>query len=491
MRTKFLRLLLVVFSLCKCSLAFAQEASFGSSELSQVLFDPTSAAGDEAGSLSFIYRRAKHQAVDFKSQFFGVNLPNPRKLLTKKSKLFASLSLFRKEVIAADFFRSQSLGLSLGYNLRIGRDDFIAFGLQPNYHSLKTSLDHFTTGNQWIADELRFDPAWPTGEPLVQHYINNFGINSGLRWYKTDGDTQRTIRFLSICGFNLNRPRQSFFNDDFRIRPGFVIHGGARLVQRNNYNLKVNGIFTSSYTQSLNVVATNEFTFRNNNPYDLIGSGSIELILNATKSITNVAIAVNQPGLTFIVCYGFSSRHAANANINPFELGLRFKIEKQTASSEENAPKPKGKPTRKFSFTNNDTVKTSPVDTVHTKIQTYSKVRSVKYELEKHFQFESGKTVLNAEAKSFLDAILKLMNEDDQFHLDVIGHTDNVGSKFVNFKLSEARANSVADYLIENGIASNRVHAKGVGDTQPLFSNDSEENKARNRRVQFIIYVNK
>jgi OmpA-OmpF porin, OOP family len=69
----------------------------------------------------------------------------------------------------------------------------------------------------------------------------------------------------------------------------------------------------------------------------------------------------------------------------------------------------------------------------------------------------------------------------------VEGHTDTEGELGRNQRLSDNRAKAVADFLAENGIASNRVVAVGYGQTRPIVPNDSDRNRARNRRIDFVI----
>ena len=80
-----------------------------------------------------------------------------------------------------------------------------------------------------------------------------------------------------------------------------------------------------------------------------------------------------------------------------------------------------------------------------------------------------------------------LMNENPEIRIRITGHTDNVGSDEANQKLSEGRANSVRDDLIRRGIAPERIEAEGKGESQPITTNDTEEGRAQNRRVEFVI----
>jgi outer membrane protein OmpA-like peptidoglycan-associated protein len=71
--------------------------------------------------------------------------------------------------------------------------------------------------------------------------------------------------------------------------------------------------------------------------------------------------------------------------------------------------------------------------------------------------------------------------------IEIRGHTDNVGNDDANLSLSENRAKSVVNYLIENGITGDRLTSKGFGESQPVTTNETAEGKQQNRRVEFII----
>jgi outer membrane protein OmpA-like peptidoglycan-associated protein len=69
---------------------------------------------------------------------------------------------------------------------------------------------------------------------------------------------------------------------------------------------------------------------------------------------------------------------------------------------------------------------------------------------------------------------------------DIVGHTDNIGSKDKNMTLSADRANAVKNFLVEKGIAESRMTTQGLGDTKPVASNKTPEGRAQNRRIEFI-----
>ncbi len=103
--------------------------------------------------------------------------------------------------------------------------------------------------------------------------------------------------------------------------------------------------------------------------------------------------------------------------------------------------------------------------------------------------FDFNKFFLKPEAKKALHVVAKILKEEPQKRILIIGYTDNVGSDSYNLKLSLQRAQSVADYLIYvEGINSSRIKIEGKGKANPVADNSTEEGRAKNRRVEIKIY---
>jgi outer membrane protein OmpA-like peptidoglycan-associated protein len=86
-----------------------------------------------------------------------------------------------------------------------------------------------------------------------------------------------------------------------------------------------------------------------------------------------------------------------------------------------------------------------------------------------------------------LNALVELMRNYPTLQLEISGHTDNIGTAAYNLELSQKRAESVVKYLVDKGIDSARLKAKGYGSTQPNFSNDTAEGRFKNRRTEFKV----
>jgi len=101
--------------------------------------------------------------------------------------------------------------------------------------------------------------------------------------------------------------------------------------------------------------------------------------------------------------------------------------------------------------------------------------------------FDFDKADIKAESKPQLDQIAKLMSDHADLKLTITGHTDNQGAADYNQKLSQRRADAIVASLVGNyTVASNRLSAQGMGASAPVASNDSDEGRARNRRVELI-----
>jgi outer membrane protein OmpA-like peptidoglycan-associated protein len=101
--------------------------------------------------------------------------------------------------------------------------------------------------------------------------------------------------------------------------------------------------------------------------------------------------------------------------------------------------------------------------------------------------FETGKWDLLEKSSAELENVLIFLKNNPSLKIEISGHTDDVGSTADNLKLSENRAKSVRDYLTEKGIAPDRIVSKGYGETKPKVPNNSDANRAVNRRIEFKI----
>lgn len=104
-----------------------------------------------------------------------------------------------------------------------------------------------------------------------------------------------------------------------------------------------------------------------------------------------------------------------------------------------------------------------------------------------HLYFATNKTIILPESESAMNDLANFLKDNPSVSIRIIGHTDNVGSDAANMRLSMGRSNAVRKDLIMRGIDASRLEATGKGETMPIATNDTEEGRAQNRRVEFEI----
>ncbi len=105
----------------------------------------------------------------------------------------------------------------------------------------------------------------------------------------------------------------------------------------------------------------------------------------------------------------------------------------------------------------------------------------------KGIQFESGRDVIKRSSYGILNNVADIMKDNPEYKLIIDGHTDSQGDDAKNMTLSEKRALAVKTYLVNKGVAENRLKSRGFGETQPKATNDTSAGRAENRRVEFTV----
>jgi len=99
--------------------------------------------------------------------------------------------------------------------------------------------------------------------------------------------------------------------------------------------------------------------------------------------------------------------------------------------------------------------------------------------------FQTGSVGLTPDAKIVLNEVVRTLRDNPQIEVEIRGHTDNIGNLKSNYFLSEQRAESVKNYLVQNGINEGRIRTRGFGSEDPIAPNTTPEGRAKNRRIEF------
>jgi outer membrane protein OmpA-like peptidoglycan-associated protein len=113
-------------------------------------------------------------------------------------------------------------------------------------------------------------------------------------------------------------------------------------------------------------------------------------------------------------------------------------------------------------------------------------VTDCEVKITEQIHFEYNKAIIRPESFPVLDAVADILRKNPRIKLEIQGHTDNRGNAAYNKRLSDRRAASVLNYLTEHGTEASRLLSNGYGFERPLVPNDTDINRALNRRVQFV-----
>lgn len=143
-----------------------------------------------------------------------------------------------------------------------------------------------------------------------------------------------------------------------------------------------------------------------------------------------------------------------------------------------------GLKTSKYGTTKNQ----APINCANAKMNVLLKINFYDKEFSNMFEldvfFKSNEHSLDFEDYAALNALFRELQKEPKMKIEIAAHTDNVGNDRSNMSLSQRRANSVRTYLEAKGIAKGRIFSKGYGEKEPKASNETEEGRASNRRVE-------
>ena len=160
---------------------------------------------------------------------------------------------------------------------------------------------------------------------------------------------------------------------------------------------------------------------------------------------------------------------------------------KQIATSVEPKRVVKPLPSKKITVADTITTAAAPVPVTKPTTEEPTQLKSGTTLILHHVQFEQSSYVLLGESSAELDKVVQAMKANPAWHIDIAGHTDNVGDPRLNLALSENRAKIVANYLVRHGIADDRIATSGFGGTRPIADNAIETERRKNRRVEITM----
>ncbi len=263
----------------------------------------------------------------------------------------------------------------------------------------------------------------------------------------------------TIIKSKINNPDKGRYNIDFSIGKKYFI-----TVQRKNYLTNYINLDFSSIVQYPEFERDIEL-----HPVKKI------VEINVVNDSTNIGLDAE------IVITNLDKKETIIKKVSKNKDG-KYVVELREGDKYEiNVNGPKG-----FSFYNKKVDMSSDKNTKKLDVRLKPLTAKTKIELN-NITFETNSADLNLSSDKELERVVKFLTDNPKIKIEIQAHTDDVGSKKYNQKLSDKRALSVVNYLIDKSIVKDRLIAKGYGETMPLVSNDNEENRAKNRRVELKI----
>jgi type IX secretion system PorP/SprF family membrane protein len=383
--------------------------------------------------------------------------------------------------------------LAFTQGVTINRWSVLSAGLQASFFFYNNSNPgNYTTGSQWV-NGTGFDPSQGIAENINFETVKLFTVNTGINWNITDGSKPKGN--LGVSVYYLNKPIYSFLNENNKLDSKYIIHGNYRLFKINSLSISPRMLLVYQNVNIISFGTLFNYSFKSDNPFLAIRDCNLQLGLDYRYDHSGImSFSIEQTKYIFGISYtmGLNSNKVYSNYGSNIEICFALKFHKNRKRT--------GNP-NEYNIGETRLIFNKGVDNVNNgennkqnNINNYRSdtvvVTGEKYhvQLRQDFKFKFNDATLTSDAQLYLDDLAKMLKQNQDLKVEVIGHTDDVGTEDANLKISGQRAKIVIDYLVSKGIKQTRLKLTAKGKSEPLVSNNNEDNKAKNRRVEFIIY---
>ncbi len=512
MKKYFLILLLTSLQ----SIALAQYFQFSQYNFTPTRVNPGWLGLTKYATVDLDYRNQKTGGdFNINSNFFSIAYPLLRQ---STGTPWAGFGISLLDDHSGGIFRTQEASLSYAINVPTGKYEILSIGFRGLLRSQRIDYNGLFTGSQYI-EGRGFDPSAFNGESTGTLNTKYYTFSTGLLWNKTDRRGS-LISQLDGAIFDFNKPNNSFIGDDSQLASTWITHGTFRLNKQAQLTTYTDMLFTYSAGKGVfNVGARWQYDL---NPTSRNLTEKIDFITRYVIGRSGiVGIQLHNEKLSIGLSYDFPVVIKNYGNTGALEIGLEYRTpvsprNRRTKSKQPKKPIPKNKstiakkPVTKQLITKKDTVSVIPrnqkvapetktelislIENDTTTSRALAKAGKIKHEplvVEKitlRFNFEYNSIDLDDETEKFLNELAATLTANENLKLKITGHTDNRGNEKYNQHLSLKRAEEIKKYLFKIGIDPGRVTTEGKGMSEPLNNNDSEERRAKNRRVEIKVY---
>jgi type IX secretion system PorP/SprF family membrane protein len=480
--------------------------------------NPGLVASSDYASAGFIFRNQNTGSSDINMKTSMLSLAYPF-LSRKNGNRWSGVGLSLMDDRSGGIFSLQEASLMYAINVFLSRFQSLSLGFKALYQRRSVNVNGLFTGSQFI-HERGFDPSLFNGENFGLLASDFVTFSSGLYWQQQDRMERKTA-YLGVSFFDFNRPDDSFSGIDHQLSTTIVGSGGINVYRQDNISLMPEFLFTRSASRNvLNIGATTSYEVR---PYPNQIAGRVDLITRyvpGRSGIVGVQFHKEQFSIGFSYDIPIGRRNPGNTGAFEFALQIRRIVDpysKRKVARRKPVPTPgqsgeknlvaekeiEGAKTSMRPKATNDSDGNEPIEDKNLRTSLKQKADSVMlrarvgpvshepYIIEKttlRFGFEFNSAKLDEASMRYLDDLSAALRENALMKVRLIGHTDNIGSQAFNQRLSKHRAEVIRQYLVDKGVDAGRIEAEGKGLSEPLNGNETEAERALNRRVEFVIY---
>lgn len=393
-------------------------------------------------------------------------------------------------------FQTNQLGVQYGFHIPLSKYKRLALGASAHYFSRSIDISELTTGSQFI-EGVGFDPALAQGEGFQDFNTNYLSFGGGIRYQVVDKKTMPRT-YVGASFFNLNRPNEDFIQQEQQLPVNIVGEFGQQILQRKYSRVYLEALVWQ--IQSNTTLNAGIVTWIDLRKYDnRLRGQSLNVFLKYLME-EGAMVGVQWDNQVFSLGASYDVPVFANAaHQGAFEVGLKVrqpvkakskkkKRKKNSSSRRYTRPVRRTNPNEEEDELTIARRREEPVE-VQDSVQivtTDSIADEPRDVLIVHFGFEFGDTEPIIEDEYVFQQVLDRMEEDPEVRIEIVGHTDDVGPGRFNQRLSILRAQAIYDILFELGADPVRMEFLGKGEDEPLVPNDTEENRAENRRVEIV-----
>ncbi|HYG04521.1 MAG TPA: PorP/SprF family type IX secretion system membrane protein [Chryseosolibacter sp.] len=491
--------------------ANAQYFQFSQINFTPQRISPAHVAGTDNAVASAI-SRSQQTAGGFNLHSNMLSLSYP--LISKKGIRWGGfgLSIMDDRAGYSGIYKTQEIGLSYATHIALSKTEGLSMGVKAMNVRRQVDLRGLFTGAQYI-DGRGFDEGTATGEPFANLVRTSLYTFSAGFNYKKVGNKGQPVRYASMSFFDFNKviDQQDFTS---QLSSTMVMAAGIEAATFGKIHVLPEILYTrSSATHAITLGVVNSYIIDENKREIL------ERVDFITKYAFNRSIVVglqfHKRNVSYGVSYDVPTGRENVANLGAFEVGIELRKlvrksryggrQKRTndteAKPEKKRPVSKSAPPdrvdqmpEKNEGAQHEDLKErfrTKMDSINAHVTpgNISHERFTILEATLRFEFNFNSSDLKDEFSSYFDELADALIENPDLLVQLIGHTDNVGSVAFNQKLSESRAAAARDELILRGVSASRIISEGKGMTQPLNSNKTERERAENRRVELKVYV--